>query len=291
MRQPSLAAHAVFDAMLAGSIIQPVLIDNLVTAPLSDLIAYSRRTELWNALPTVTRQMSVATAADGWLLRFLSEPGLNSSALEPELEREVLAIWRSSPNRLSPLSLLEFWQRFSSVLTETDFENWLSAYHFQLSPLEAIGIGKLIHENAWDHAGRLVISRAKSGRNDLLPTVHQLWSKLDLWDKLHFSIFTSEPVVEEDEWWEAFHQLSIRLYPFGIQQYDIWTEADGDVSRVKQGTGREQWTDALDLLRKGGAGGSMTTEGLLHQMRNDFYQNTEIQLLENVYLNKIKRRC
>jgi hypothetical protein len=290
INQPSLAAHAVFDAMLGGSITEPSLIEKLAISPSSDLIAYSRRSELWNALPTATRQKSVTTAAEGWLSRFSSEPGLSSRTFEPELEREVLALWRSSPTLLNPVSLIEFWPRFSSTLTEADFEKWLSSYRSQLTPLEAIAIGKLIHENAWSRAAREVIRKAKSGRSDFLPTVHQLWSYVDLWDKLRFAIFTSGPVVEEDEWWEAFQQLSIRLYTFGIRQNDIWIEADGDGSRVKQGTGREQWSDALDLLRKGGAGGSMTIEGLLHQMRNDFYYNSELQLLESVYLNKIKRK-
>ena len=290
VRHPTLAAHSVFDAMLAGSIVELVLIEKLAISPSSDLIAYGRRSELWNVLSAGTRQESVTAAAEGWLSRFTGEPGICSCALEPELEQEAIRLWRSTPTRLSPGSLLEFWQRFSSTLTEVDFENWLSSYNSQLTPLEAIGIGKLIHENAWTRASRGVIRRAKSGRNDFLPTVHQLWSSVDLWDKLHFALFTSEPVVEENEWWEAFFELSIKLYPHGIQQKDIWFEADGDESRVKPGAGREQWSDALDLLRKGGAGGSMTVEGLLHQMRNDFYHNPELQLLENVYLNKIRGR-
>ncbi|WP_158752219.1 hypothetical protein [Acidobacterium sp. S8] len=118
----------------------------------------------------------------------------------------------------------------------------------------------------------------------------QLWNKLDLWDRLYFGILTSEPVVSEDEWWEAFQQLSIKLYQYGVRHNEIWNEADGDGSRIKQGAGRDEWIEALDLLRKGGAGGTMTVEGLLHQMRNDFYYNSELELLENVYLSKIKRR-
>ena len=145
------------------------------------------------------------------------------------------------------------------------------------------GSGRLMPE-----ATRDVIRRARCGRSDLLPTVHQLWSNVALWDKLHFSVFTSEPVMKEDEWWEAFYDLSIRLYAYGVQQNNIWTEADGDGSRVKSGTGREQWHDALNLLRNGGAGGTMTIEGLLHQMRHDYHSNSELQLLENVYLTKIK---
>ncbi len=168
--QPTIAAHAAFDAMLAGSIIPPFLIEKLAISPSSDMIAYSRHSELWNTLPAATRKKSVTTAAEGWLSRFSSDPGLSSCTLEPELEQEVIVLWRSSPARLSPVSLLEFWQRFSSILTEGDFEKWLSSYHSQLTSLEAIGIGKLVYKNDWGRAAQELIRKARSGRNDLLPT-------------------------------------------------------------------------------------------------------------------------
>ncbi len=286
--QPSLAAHGVFDERLAGSVIQPVLLEKLATNPSSGLIEYANRRELWDFLSATTRQESIATAAEEWLTRFSNDRQLSDFPLEPELEENIIALWRSSPGRLNPVALLEFWHRFQPALGEADFQKWLSMYDAQLTPLEAIGIGKFIHDNHWDRAADEVIRRAKFTRRDLLPTVHQLWNKVGMWDKFHFAVFTSEPVVEEDEWWEAFEQLSVDLYPLGIQQHDIWAHADGDESRVKQGTGREQWSDALDLLRKGGAGGSMTVEGLLHEMRKDYFQNQKLQLLEDVYKTKRK---
>jgi hypothetical protein len=285
--QPNLVANDVFDTLLGGSIIESALVERLAITQSSDLINYRRRSEVWGLLSETARRESISTAAQAWLSRFPNEASLGSKDLEPELENEIIRLWRSTPSLLSAVSLLEFWQLFSSTLTETDFVNWLS-HNSQMTPLEAIGIGKLIHENSWPEATRDVIRRARCGRSDLLPTVHQLWSNVALWDKLHFSVFTSEPVMKEDEWWEAFYDLSIRLYAYGVQQNNIWTEADGDGSRVKSGTGREQWHDALNLLRNGGAGGTMTIEGLLHQMRHDYHSNSELQLLENVYLTKIK---
>ena len=46
---------------------------------------------------------------------------------------------------------------------------------------------------------------------------------------------------------------------------------------------------ALDLLRKGGAGGTwMTIEGLLHEMRNYFPANSNLELLETIYLKRLR---
>lgn len=44
------------------------------------------------------------------------------------------------------------------------------------------------------------------------------------------------------------------------------------------------------LLRNGGAGGTMTVEGLLHQMRRDFFANSNLELIERIYLEKIRTR-
>jgi hypothetical protein len=225
-----------------------------------------------------------------WLTLFLAEAEFDPSALEPEFEQAVLASWRSSPSRVGAGSLLGFWQRFAGNLSEFDLLSWLNAYLSSLTQLEAVAIGRLIKANIWKRAAEDLIRRAKYSRRDVLPAVYEFWELLGIWDRLYFATFTTEPVIREDEWWDSFVELSSRLYPRGIEENDIWFEADGDASRVRQGTGREQWAHALDLLRKGGAGGSMTVEGLLHQMRNDFYSNADLQLLENVYLTRIRRQ-
>jgi hypothetical protein len=288
--QPSVAAHSVMDALLAGSAIAPVLIEQLAVSPSSSLASYRRRKEIWNSLPASVRTRSVATAAAEWLTRFLAEPEFDPSALEPELQDVVVALWRSSPARVPAASIPSFWQRFSPSLTEADFLSWLDASRFSLTQLEAVALGRLMKEKGWQRAADDLIRRAKSGRRDVLPSVYEFWEFLGMWDRLYFATFTTAPVIREDEWWDSFVELSIRLYPRGIEDDDIWYDADGDVSRVRRGTGREQWTHALDLLRKGGAGGSMTIEGLLHQMRKDFHGNTDLELLENVYLTRIRRQ-
>jgi hypothetical protein len=288
--EPSTAAHAVLDALLAGSMIAPQMTELLALSPSSSLATYPRRKDIWDLLPPPVCARSVATTAEEWLTRFLAEPELDSSAIEPELEEAVLALWRSSPARIEAASLLGFWQRFSSGLSERDFLTWLNAYRRSLTQLEAVAIGRLIKQNAWYRGAEDLITGAKCSRRDLIPAVYEFWELLSTWDRLYFATFTTTPVVREDEWWDSFVELSVRLYPRGIEENDIWFEANGDASRVRRGTGREQWTHALDLLRKGGAGGSITVEGLLHQMRNDFYVNAELELLENVYLTRIRRQ-
>jgi hypothetical protein len=288
--QPSVAAHAVLDALLAGSKIVPQMTEELALSPSSSLVTYPRRKDIWEFLSPPVRVRSIATTAEEWLARFLAEPEFDPSPLERDLEHAVLAFWRSSPARLGAVFLLGFWQRFSSSLSEADFLSWLNAYPSSLTHLEGVAIGRLVKENTWHRAAESLIRRAKHGGRDVVPAIYEFWEFLGTWDRLYFATFTSAPVIREDDWWDSLVELSVKLYPRGIEDNDIWFEADGDVSLVRRGTGREQWTHALDLLRKGGAGGSMTVEGLLHQMRNDFYGNADLELLENVYLTRIRKQ-
>ena len=105
--EPSVAAHAVLDAVLAGSTVAPLMIEQLAVAPPSRLVTYPRRRDVWgNVSPSAVRGQSVATTADQWLMRFMTEPDFDRSALEPKLVEAVLALWRSSPGRVGASSLL-----------------------------------------------------------------------------------------------------------------------------------------------------------------------------------------
>lgn len=286
--EASTAAYAVLDAAIAGSEVAPKMLQELALCPSSRLAMYSRRKDLWNLIPTAVRGQSLRVTAEDWLKCFLADPGFDESPLETELEQAVLAFWRASPLRIGAGSLPSFWQRFSSKLSEVDFLSWLNASGPPLTQLEAVGIGRFINEKAWRRSVEQLTKLARHDRPDLRPAVYEVWGSLDVWDRLYFAVFTSKPTIHEDEWWDSWVDLSSRLYPHGIEENSIWVEADGDVSRVRGETGREQWKHALDLLRKGGTGGTMTVEGLLHQMRNDFSGNAQLKLLEDLYLTRIR---
>jgi hypothetical protein len=286
--EPSTAAYAVLDAVIAGSEVAPKMLQGLAISPSSRLAMYSRRKDLWSLIPAALRAQSLRVAAEDWLKRFLANPEFDPSPLELEFEPAVLAFWRSAPSRIGAGSLPGLWQRFSSKLSEVDFLSWLNASGPPLTQLEAVGIGRFIDEKGWHRSIEELTKLARHDRPDLRPAVYEVWGSLDVWDRLYFAVFTSKSTIHEDEWWDSWVDLSSRLYPHGIEENGIWVDADGDVSRVRGETGREQWKHALDLLRKGGTGGTMTVEGLLHQMRNDFYGNAQLQLLEDLYLSRIR---
>jgi hypothetical protein len=286
--QPAVAAHAVMDALLAGSLVPAQLLEHLASQVQSDLATYGRRRELWRTFPAAVTKQALQITAKTWLTRFLADPTFDPPALEAELQDAVIACWRSSPSLSTAVILPGLWDRFA-LLTEADFLAWFAAYGKPLTRFEACGIGRLVSQHEWGNAAAEVARGLRYGRNDLAAAVDECIRLLGFWDRFHVAVFTDRPVMTLDEWWSEWLELSSRLYPWGIDDNNIWTDADGDVSRVKRGTGREQWGHALDLLRKGGAGGTMTVEGLLHEMRKDFQANSDLKLLENIFLKHFRR--
>lgn len=288
--QPTVPAHAVMDAVVAGSTVPGHLLERIAIDAQSDLTTYGRRRELWRTLPpTVSKQALQITSAT-WLTRFLADPTFDPQPLEPELEGAVIARWRSSPSLATAASLSGFWDRFSALLTEADFLTWLDSYRKPLTSFEAVAIGRIVSQHGWAATAAELAKRVRYGRNDLVAAVYEVSSLLGYWDRFYVSLFTTRPIITIDEWWNLWLDLSSKLYPWGVEDNNIWFDADGDVSRVRQGSGREQWGYGLDLLRKGGAGGTMTVEGLLHEMRKDFRANSDLTLLENIYLKQFRRR-
>jgi hypothetical protein len=287
--QPSQVSHALMDAVLAGSSVPAQLVEFVACHPQSDLAAYAKRRDLWRKLPPPIATRALLITAERWLARFLVEPQFDQLELEPELQDAVLARWRSSPALATAASLYSLWDRFSGLLSEADFLAWIAADRKRTTTLEARAIGQLVRQHGWARVADELAKLLRNGRNDLAAAVHECSSLLGRWDRFRVTLFTTNPVITVDEWWDAWLDLSNRLYPLGIQENNIWTDAAGDVSRIRHGTGREEWGQALDLLRKGGAGGEMTIEGLLHEMREDFRGNSDLQLMENIYLNQLRR--
>jgi len=287
---PRAAAHAALDAMLAGETIPEQLLVPIAIDQRSDLVSYMRRADLWKALPSSVTQRALRMTAQAWLTQFLADPTFDPVALEDELQEAIITSWRSRPSVATPSGLVRLWSRFAAALSENDFLAWVATYNTSFTRLEATAIGRLVSQQKWTYAAADLVRRLRNGRSDLGVAVHEASPLLSLWDRTYVTVFTYQPAITMDEWWDAWSELSIRLYPRGVEDDNIWEDADGKLSRVRQGTGQEQWVHALNLLRNGGAGGSMTVEGLLHEMRKDFRGNSDLELLETIYLKRLHRQ-
>ena len=286
--EPSLTAHLVMDALIGGSIVPQELVERLVIESESDLAGYEGRARLWEFLPYAVREVALRTTARTWLTRFFADSSYDHDSLESELEEAIIETWRNSRELASASNIPALWARFAGSLGEHDFLAWLGVHTKPLTSFESVAIGSLVTKYQWQDGAASLVRLFRNGRNDVVPAVNECVSLLSFWDKVYVSIFSTPTVITLDEWWSVWVDLSSTLYPWGVSDNNIWSDADGDLSRIERGSGRREWSYALDLLRKGGAGGTMTIEGLLHEMRKDFPGNSNLELLETIYLRKLR---
>ena len=87
-------------------------------------------------------------------------------------------------------------------------------------------------------------------------------------------------VLLDDNWWSSLVLVASQLYPQGPVDQSIWLRSGGDLATINiQGNGRTTWFSALQVLRLGGGGKSMTLNRLLNVMLQDFPGNTELVAL------------
>lgn len=74
-------------------------------------------------------------------------------------------------------------------------------------------------------------------------------------------------------------EIMCKLYPSGLRDNGIWTNACGDLSLINLNqSGKAQWVEAIRVLFKGG-GGNITPKSLLLAVKDDFSHNEDVQTL------------
>jgi hypothetical protein len=289
IEEPRAASYSLLDALLDGVDIASDLVTKVVISASAGICEYPRRRDVWRLLSGSTANEALSVAGRAWLRHAVNDPSFDPEGPEPDLAIAVAEVWRSQPEMVSAAALPALLSRVPDVANEADFISWLRASgHIHAGA--ATALGQLVLDKYWPGAAVALWEFARRGRSELGPAVRACSSLLGFVDRAKAALFLRERVVSLDEWWEEFAELSPRLYPRGIRDQNIWEEADGDESRVRDGSSREQWHDALDRLRKGGAGKHMTVPGLLHQMRRDFPNNPDLKLLEDLYLQDFQER-
>jgi adenosylhomocysteine nucleosidase len=79
---------------------------------------------------------------------------------------------------------------------------------------------------------------------------------------------------------DGLERIAVELYPLGPVDSQVWSRAGGDVSRITlTGKGHADWHSALQILRNGGGGTSLTIESLIAAMKSDFPSNPTLTSL------------
>lgn len=152
-----------------------------------------------------------------------------------------------------------------------------------INKTEALFLGKLITQNNWKKAQKLIIDKFSKYNN--LGLAIQAFEGIGFWNQasLFRRGYTTHSITSDD-WWREFTNLMIDLYPVGINDNRIWERSDGDLADFSLlSSPKEQWWDAMKKLKNGG--GKTNPRKLLQEVQRDNPRNEHVQILNKIYNN------
>ena len=283
--RPSVDAlrNDVFDSLLRGELASDLL-EHLVLSPLGNVLGYTRRVDVWRALPDRCRDICLASTAEAWA-RSLPECVAQADYLDPEHE---LSITLSSP---------KMHQEMKVALERLAFEDALNVFTGNAHLPDALFAEVFAtfyrsnqhpSDGELDRAARLVAAREWRNfthslfkrygvTHDLRGFFHICADHLDWWDRILNGI--SRPSESEVD--DLFVVTACELYPSGPLDNEIWARAGGNPSQLDvSGTGQWQWGTAIRKIRNGN---QVRAPSLIAAMRDDYPLNNRLDYLDKEY--------
>lgn len=172
-------------------------------------------------------------------------------------------------------------------LPEYILKDYVNNFSGNMDVVDATQLGKLVYQRSYKNIAHVIYQKSYSNAEFRisLKECHELLSIKDrgfAWANR----LISNVEITENEWWEAFANLCIRLYPSGPKESKIWERADGDESDlITFSTGKEAWSAILKKLRFGGCD-EATPKKLIKRILEDYKKNEELKTLKDL-LEKI----
>ncbi|MCA1790823.1 MAG: effector-associated domain EAD1-containing protein [Thioalkalivibrio sp.] len=265
----------------------------------TDLWRYSRRGEVWTALPRAIAEPFLHATAEGWIRRYWDGASANSVP-EAALERAIVATPTLLDGRFTsgqpPVRVLALFERFPAI-AESAFEHWIAtsvqrAQHW--SEAEARQAGRLIRKRGWRSGARRIYQES-ANQSDLQPALDECASLLGALDQFRLLLLGPRKPRENKRalhgaWAEAFIEVAVDNFPDGPDQDYVWRRAGGDPSRLYGRSGRERWLCALDLIERGSAGKDIDARRLLDVMRRERPNNPQLTEIESAYFHLTDRQ-
>lgn len=290
---PKHSVEGLLDIVLRGEKIDDELLLHIAPSAYGDLTNYPRRREIWAKLTPEVATAFLHTTANGWLQNFISdsafdmavEKPLEDHVLDPSILEKYLA-----PQKPGAVSLgLKVFERFPA-LPQHRFEHWLRSITnvvHQVDVADSMLLGKLVNSKRWRGVASMLFKLVLHyNRNDLVPALIECEHLLDWFDGIRFrwSGKSSHHRISWDDWWFAFTETAIELYPRGPEDLKIWERSGGDLALVQTNQpGRAAWQHAIRKLKNGGGGKDINTTRLLHNMSVDFPRKDKLELLQQMW--------
>lgn len=276
--------YAYYDFVVDGNKPNDEILVLLSESAYCDVLEYPRRNEFWKRISQPFRQRFLEKTS-AHLLESLSKNSTYEVPADQELSDYIVQYAITDflyYNRENLKGVLPIFTTYEKIGEQT-IRDYVSNYRSKIDAIDATNLGRLIVSRNMSSVATAVFHKYHdfvSFKPALLECVELLgfWSKA----KLQFSSFSYDFQISEDDWWDAFVELTIKLYPNGPKENKIWKHSDGEESDLLvNGTGKEIWTAALRKLRLGGCTG-ITLKKLLKTMGKDFAKNNELRTLRDL---------
>jgi hypothetical protein len=269
--KPDAVIATLLDGILEGRIADAALLDALSRTDQANLLAYSRREELWAAIPEPARSRLLAATAVGWLAEAelgevrACEGALAEEVTRPERLDSVLDRLVTDPGRAFSLF------RSLSNVGEARFARWFAQVQARgpkFAAADAASLGRLVAARGWEGVARGIADAITDcGRSDLRPAVEYIVDMVGWTRRWYLDEFgNSTPISAK---WQILLELLLELYGRGPWDTGIWRRADGKDKDVPKGdSGAEVWGKVIDAARKGK--GAIEVPKLIRVMDEDY---------------------
>jgi hypothetical protein len=288
IKEPLKTTHSLFDLLISGNSVAEDLLEKISETDFANVLTYQNRNNIWVRLPIKGKTKFLEKTSSA-LLQALS----NNSTFQVPTDRELSDYIISNGitdflyyNRNSIKNVLPVFNRYSQI-REQVIKDYIFNYSGRIDVVDSVQLGKLAFSRNFSKVAHAIKSKAKEIKNFKYALV-ECHSLLGFFDKasLIFSGIIDDITISWDEWWSVFLDLSIRLYPEGPSENEIWKQAGGHKHDLNlKTTGKDSWIKAFHKLRNG-ACEDITPKKLLTAMLNEFPRNEELKTLKDLW-NKI----
>ena len=235
-----------------------------------DVLDFSRRSQVWMSVdephrtPLMLRTALVATIR-----------GDTSTAMEPPLLDAICssANLRAAATRdvSRAIDALEALARYCTA------ESAIAIAASKALGGDSQRFGRIVATNAWTDAARFLATHATQCP-DLGPAAEECYHLLPGWERFKLALKAGgRPTTEEFS--DGLLDVATTLYATGPHSKGIWERSGGHSADLPtSGTGRDQWTRAIQDIVEG-ATGAPTMRKLLDAMRSDYKGNKRLKKL------------
>jgi hypothetical protein len=277
--------EASWDAIARRDLSDMEYMHALANSSCAGILMVPGRVLLWDQLSYNDCAVVLSATAQQWFTKAMPV-SRKAESLEAPLRAEILA--NQHREKLLPVEgqgcLTQAFDTFRAFgeLDERDFAEFRVRFltkNMCLTESDSFRLGEFVNRRGWHRlAVALLDDHKRYRRNDLLPAIRACRDQYGWLTCVMNGISESE--IPEDAWWSEAIDVLSEAYPAGPFDKSLWSRAGGARWELSNdGSGKEKWTKAIELLRRSRGSSELKIGSLLWQARDDGPRDDELNAL------------